>query len=58
MLNVKENVSKLEELRIISYSENSYDNQTTYSLDKFSKIQRKNRQKIKDIIVSSSSRCR
>ncbi len=47
MLNVKQQVGNLEELKILAYSENSYDSESTYNLEKFAKIQRRNKQKIK-----------
>jgi hypothetical protein len=47
MLNVKQEVSNLEELKIIASSESSYDSESTYNLEKFAKIQRRNRQNIK-----------
>lgn len=47
MLNVKQQVSNLEEVKILASSESSYDSESTYNLEKFAKIQRRNRQKIK-----------
>ena len=59
ILNVRENIYNLEDLRIVSFQSNtSMQEESTYTLDKFRKMQSKNRNRIKEAIKLCSSNCR
>ena len=59
LLNVREKIFKLEDLRILTYgNQGSYGTDTTYELEEFAKVQKRNRHKIKEAIKYSSGACR
>lgn len=59
LLSVREKIFQLEDLRILTYTnQKSYGGDTTYELDEFSKVQKRNRNKIKEAIKYCSSNCR
>lgn len=48
LLNVRSKIYDLEDLRILSYIRGgSYNSETSYDLEEFSKVQKKNRNKLK-----------